>query len=96
MKVVDDITALGRLRLICPQVDHATTFTEEPVARFTAGFYHHDVTEIINNLLQTNKWLACEALANSMHSYGVQPIIYEKNKVIYDEIKEDIDDYFNY
>lgn len=96
MKVVDDITALNRLHLICAQVDHPVTYTTEDTARFTAGFYHHDITTIINNLLKTNKWLACEALANCMHSYGVQPIIFEENKKLYEEIKEDIYDYFNY
>ena len=89
MQVVDDITALGMLHLICPQVDHKTTYTEENVARMTSGFYHHDVTDIINNLLVTNKWLACEALANCKHSFGIQPIIYSKNIDIYNSSLHD-------
>ena len=93
MKVVDDITALDNMWLICAQVDRTPKVIE---CNETICNYQRSACDIINDLLKTNKWLACEALANMHASFNSQPYIYPENRKVYEEIKEDIYDYFNY
>ena len=94
MKIIDDISALEEMRLIS-RTDEAKSFQVNKGPYICNG-HNRSACDIINDLLPVNKWLACEALANMKAIYNTQPYIYEKNREIYDSIKEDIDDWFNY